>query len=110
MNIIAVTSCPVGAAHTYMAAAALEKEAKKGGHRIKVETQGGLGFKNKLTNEDVENADVLILATDVVCLEKERFANIKSVEVSVNQCIRKPKDVLMKALAFRDAEGEKQDG
>ncbi len=100
MKIIAVTSCPVGAAHTYMAAAALEKGAKNEGHEIKVETQGGLGFKNKLTKDDVAAADVLILATDIVCLEGERFRGIKSLEVSTKKCIKNPVGIISRAIAL----------
>lgn len=98
MKIIAVTSCPVGVAHTYMAAAALKKAAKKDNFEIKVETQGGLGFKNKLNKDDVANADVLILATDVACLEKERFSNIQSLEVTTKKCIRKAGEVIAQAI------------
>ena len=98
MKIIAVTSCPVGAAHTYMAAAALEKSAKKSGYEIKVETQGSLGFKNKLGKEDVAEADVLILACDVACLEKERFSSIPLIEVSTKKCIKDAGSIIEEAL------------
>ena len=98
MKIIAVTSCPVGAAHTYMAAAALEKGAKKEGHEIKVETQGSLGFKNKLSASDVSEADVLILACDVACLEDERFKDIPKLEISTKKCIKDPVSVINTAL------------
>lgn len=104
MNIIAVTSCPVGAAHTYMAAAALEKAAKKTGHTIKVETQGGLGFKNKIDSDDVGNADVLILATDVACLEEERFDGVPTLEVSTKECIKDSSSVITQAQELLSAE------
>ncbi len=103
MNIIAVTSCPIGAAHTYMAAAALEKAAKKTGHTIKVETQGGLGFKNKIDSDDVRAADVLILATDVACLEAERFDGIPTLEVSTKECIKDSLSVISRALELSSA-------
>jgi fructose-specific phosphotransferase system IIB component len=99
MKIIAVTSCPVGAAHTYMAAAALEKSAKKSGYEIKVETQGSLGFKNKLSKDDVAEADVLILSCDVACLEKERFNNITMLEVSTKKSIKDANAVIEEAIS-----------
>jgi len=98
MKIVAVTSCPVGAAHTYMAAAALEKGTKKTGHEIKVETQGSLGFKNKLTLDDVSEASVVILACDVACLEIERFKNTAILEVSTKKCIKDPVAIIEEAL------------
>ena len=98
MKIVAVTSCPIGAAHTYMAAAALEKGAKKKGVEIKVETQGSLGFKNKLSSADVAEAGVVILACDVACLEKERFASKTVFEISTKKCIKDPVAVIDEAV------------
>ena len=101
MKILGVTSCPVGAAHTYMAAAALEKGAKKSGHEIKVETQGSLGFKNKLTKDDVASADVIILACDVACLEKDRFKDKTVHKVTTKKCIKDSIAVIEEAIAKR---------
>ncbi len=75
MNIIAVTACPVGIAHTYMAAAALQKAAVSLGHKIKVETQGAIGIENKITQKEVEAADFVIVAADVAIKEETRFKN-----------------------------------
>lgn len=63
-EVLAVTACPTGIAHTYMAAEALEKKAKEMGIAIKVETQGSIGVKNELTKEDIENAKGVIIAAD----------------------------------------------
>lgn len=63
-EVLAVTACPTGIAHTYMAAEALEKKAKEMGIAIKVETQGSIGVKNELTQEDIENAKGVIIAAD----------------------------------------------
>lgn len=63
-EVLAVTACPTGIAHTYMAAEALEKKAKEMGVSIKVETQGSVGVKNELTQEDIENAKGVIIAAD----------------------------------------------
>ena len=60
-KIIAVTACPSGVAHTYMAAEALESAAKAKGWEVKVETQGSIGLENELTAEDVASADMVIL-------------------------------------------------
>lgn len=98
MKIIAITSCPVGVAHTYMSAAALEKAAEKEGHQIKVETQGGLGFKNKLNKEDIKNTDVIIFATDITCLEKDRFKGVPALETTTKKCIKDAPAVINQAL------------
>lgn len=66
MKIIGITACPTGIAHTYMAQECLEKECRKRGFDVKIETQGGLGIENELSEEDVAQADVVILAVSVV--------------------------------------------
>ena len=63
MYILGVTSCPVGIAHTYMAASNLEKTAKKKGLEIKIETQGAAGVENEITKEDLKRADAVIIAS-----------------------------------------------
>ncbi|CAM2819734.1 PTS EIIB type-2 domain-containing protein [Vibrio ordalii] len=62
MKIIAVTACPTGIAHTYMAADSLKKEANKRNISIKVETQGAMGVENPLTVADIVNADLILIA------------------------------------------------
>lgn len=64
-KIVAVTACAAGIAHTYMAAESLEQAAKKMGYGIKVETNGAIGAENVLTAEDIEQADVVIVASDI---------------------------------------------
>lgn len=88
MNIIAITACATGVAHTYMAKRALEDAVKELGHSIKVETQGAMGIENELSETDIKNADVLILAVDVQISKKSRFDNIKKVEVPIATAIR----------------------
>src|SRR5512139_1269914 len=63
-KIVAITSCPTGIAHTYMAAEGLEQAAKALGHRIKVETQGSVGARNELTPEEIRSAAVVVIAAD----------------------------------------------
>ena len=73
MKIIGVTKCPTGIAHTYMAAARIEKECERLGYEVKVETQGSQGTENKLTKREIAKADYVIIAADVVIEEPDRF-------------------------------------
>ncbi|WP_421170330.1 PTS fructose transporter subunit IIB [Aeromonas dhakensis] len=73
MKIIAVTACPTGIAHTYMAAEALQKAADKLGLKIKVETQGAMGLENILTARDIAGADLVLIASDIEIEQKDRF-------------------------------------
>ncbi|RPJ63689.1 MAG: PTS fructose transporter subunit IIB [Acidobacteria bacterium] len=94
MKIVAVTACPTGVAHTYMAAEQLEKAAKSLGHQIKVETQGAMGIENELSQADVDAADVAILAADIALERPERFDRIRRIDVPVQQAIKDPRAVL----------------
>jgi fructose-specific phosphotransferase system IIB component len=96
MKIVAVTACPTGIAHTYMAAEQLEKAAKKLGHEIKVETQGSMGIENELSQADVDAASVVILACDIAIEKPERFDGIRKIEVSPQEAIRNPEAVFAK--------------
>lgn len=77
MKIVGVTACTVGIAHTYMAQEAIEKECRKRGYEYKVETQGGMGLENELTQKDVDTADFVILAISVDIEGQERFEEKK---------------------------------
>ena len=88
MYILAVTSCPVGIAHTYMAAANLKKAAIKKGIEIKIETQGAQGPENILTPEDIARADGLIIASDVAIRDTERFKNIPVLECRIQEAVK----------------------
>jgi fructose-specific phosphotransferase system IIB component len=94
MKIVAVTACPTGIAHTYMAAEKLEKTAKKLGHTIKVETQGAMGIENELTQPEIDAAAVAILATDIALEQPERFANIRKIQVPVQEALKNPEGIL----------------
>lgn|SRR5690348_17680833 len=93
MKIVAVTACPTGIAHTYMAAEQLEKTAKKLGHSIKVETQGAMGIENKLTDSEISAASVVILAVDIAIEEPERFDHIRKIKVPVQTAMKNPEAV-----------------
>jgi len=90
VNIVAVTSCPTGIAHTYMAAEQLEKKAQELNHNIKVETQGSMGIENELSDSEIRNADFVLFAADIEVEQKERFAGKKIIEVSVQEAIKHP--------------------
>jgi len=97
LNIVAVTACPTGIAHTYMAAEQLEKTARQLGYQIKVETQGSMGIENELSQADVDAASVAILACDIAIEKMERFARIRKIEVSAQEAIKNPRAVLARA-------------
>ncbi len=99
MKIVAVTACPTGIAHTYMAAEHLEKAAKSLGHHIKLETQGAMGIENELTKADVKDADVVIFAVDIDVEKKERFEGKKLIKVGVQEAIKNAAGVIAKAGA-----------
>ncbi len=94
MKIVAITACPTGIAHTYMAAEQLEKTAKALGHEIKVETQGAMGIENELSANDIRQADGVVFATDIEVEKKERFEGKQIVRVSVKDAIKDAKAVL----------------
>jgi PTS system fructose-specific IIB component/fructose-specific PTS system IIB-like component len=93
MKIVAVTACPTGIAHTYMAAEQLEKTARRLGHAIKVETQGAMGIENKLSQADIDAAGVAILAVDIAVEEGERFDNIRKIQVPVQEALKNPEGI-----------------
>jgi fructose-specific phosphotransferase system IIB component len=98
MKFVAVTACPTGIAHTYMAAEQLEKTAKKLGHTIKVETQGAMGIENELTQGEIDAAEVVILAADIALEKPERFAGRRQVQVPVQAALKDPVGIFQKAL------------
>jgi fructose-specific phosphotransferase system IIB component len=93
MKFVAVTACPTGIAHTYMAAEQLERTAKKLGHSIKVETQGAMGIENELTGADLAGADVVIFAVDIMIEKIERFNKLPKIQASVQEAIKNPEAI-----------------
>ncbi|MGD8277649.1 MAG: PTS fructose transporter subunit IIB [Gemmatimonadota bacterium] len=94
MKIVAVTACPTGVAHTYMAAEQLEQAAKKLGHTIRVETQGAMGIENELSPAEIAEADVAIFAADIAVEGAERFETLRVLEVSVQAALKQPEAIL----------------
>lgn len=97
-RIVAVTACPTGVAHTFMAAEALSGAAKAAGHQIRVETQGSVGAQDPLTTEEIEAADVVILACDIE-VDPSRFAGKPLWRTSTGNALKKPGPTIEEALA-----------
>ena len=96
-ELLGITACPTGIAHTYMAAESLEQMGKELGHPIKVETQGQSGTKNNLTDEEIKNAKAIIIAADVK-VDLSRFDGKRILRTGVSEGIHKPKELIEKAL------------
>jgi len=96
MKIVAVTACPTGIAHTYMAAEQLERQGKKMGMSIKVETQGAMGIENELDPEDIREAMAVIFAVGIPVQKSERFQGKKIFEFSVQEAIKNAEGILLK--------------
>ena len=97
-DVIAVTACPTGIAHTYMAAEAIEKSGERLGIKVKVETRGSGGAKNILTEDDIKGAKGVIIACDTK-VPMERFAGKHLLEVKVADGIKKSDELVTKAAA-----------
>jgi fructose-specific phosphotransferase system IIB component len=96
MKLVAVTACPTGIAHTYMAAEQLERVARKMGLSIKVETQGAMGIENELDPDEIREATAVILATGIPIQKGERFEGKKIFEFSVQEAIKNAEGILQK--------------
>ena len=97
-EILAITSCPTGIAHTYMAAEALEKMGEQLGHKVKVETHGSSGVKNKFTKEEIRNAKAVIIAADTK-IDLSRFDGKKLVKAKVADGINRPQELIERVLS-----------
>lgn len=99
MKIVAITACPAGIAHTYMAAKKLETTAQSLGHEIHVEKQGVKGIEDRLSSDDIKQADVVILAVDAKVKEEERFEGKHVYRCPVSDPIKDAKAVIEAALS-----------
>ncbi|WP_300119437.1 PTS fructose transporter subunit IIB [uncultured Enterococcus sp.] len=101
MKIVAVTACPTGVAHTYMAQEAIENECRKRGFEVKVETQGSMGIENELEQEEVDAADVVILAVAIGIEGEDRFEEKsmmnKVINVDPGEMIKHPVEIINQA-------------
>lgn len=96
-ELLGITGCPTGIAHTYMAAESLENMGNELGHPIKVETQGQSGAQNVLTDEEIKKAKAIIIAADIN-VDLSRFDGKRVLKAQVSDGIRKPKKLIQKAL------------
>ena len=99
--LVGITSCPTGIAHTFMAAEALRKGASALGHEIKVETQGSVGAKNQLTDEEIARADAVVIAADTH-VDLSRFSGKRLYETSTKQALKDSVGVVQAALDTPD--------
>lgn len=97
--LVAVTACPTGIAHTFMAADALKKAAAALGHEIRVETQGSVGAKNRLTEEEIERADAVILAADAF-VDPARFVGRRLYQTTTKAALHGGQKIIEEALAL----------
>ncbi|MBO0462104.1 PTS fructose transporter subunit IIC [Enterococcus sp. DIV1298c] len=105
-RLIAATGCPTGIAHTYMAQEALEQAAKKKGISIKVETHGQVGVENRLTEQEIIEAEAVIIAADKD-VQSERFAGKRIIDVSVSKGIKEAEQLIAAALSGAGVVSEK---
>ena len=98
MKFLAVTACPSGVAHTYMAAEAIQQACEKAGVECKVETQGSIGIENQITK-----ADVVILTTDMPIKNVERFDNLKKVKIGISPAIKQADAIVAKMISMLNA-------
>ena len=96
MKVVGVTACPSGVAHTYMSAEALVLAGEKYGVDVKIETQGSGGVEFALTDEDINAADCVLIASDVAVSGTERFKGKPMVKVPVATAIKSPEHLLRK--------------
>ncbi|ASM98961.1 PTS fructose transporter subunit IIBC [Vibrio vulnificus] len=97
-KIVAITACPTGVAHTFMAAEALEEEGKRRGHQIKVETRGSVGAKNQLTEQEIADADLVIIAADIE-VPLDRFNGKLMYRTKTGPALKKTGEEMDKAFA-----------
>ena len=95
--ILAITACPTGIAHTYMAAENLEAAAQDLGYRIKIETHGSIGVEGHFSPDDIDNADAILIGADTV-INKDRFKGKRLIATGVDAAIKQPKELLQKSL------------
>lgn len=96
MNIVGITACTAGIAHTYLVKEKLVNAAAQLGHRIKIETQGSIGTEDNLTAEDIAAADVIIISADIGVSGRDRFLGKKVVEIPMKVVMKSPRGLINK--------------
>ncbi|NTW71914.1 MAG: PTS fructose-like transporter subunit IIB [Eubacteriaceae bacterium] len=100
MKIVGVTACPSGVAHTYMAAEAIRRACKERNIDVKVETQGSIGCENYLTEDDIKDADAVILTKDIDIQEADRFKGKPIVKAFAGDVIKKAPSIVEKLVQY----------
>lgn len=90
MNIVGISACAAGIAHTYIAKQKLIDAAEKAGHTIHIETQGTVGTEDKLEPEEIASADIAVIAADIQVSGKDRFKQMRMVEIPTELAIKSP--------------------
>lgn len=108
MKIVAVTACITGVAHTYMAKSNLEKYAKKEGADIKIETQGAMGVEDRLSQKEINEADLVIFAVDTKVVDIERFNNKPIYKTGTSKVIKDGERAMKEALALLGGEKDEE--
>ncbi len=103
-KLVAITACPTGIAHTFMAAEALKRASAEAGYEIKIETQGSVGAKNTLTDEEIAEAEAVIIGADTH-VSLDRFTGKRLLRTSVGDALKRPKAVIDEALALPVPQG-----
>jgi len=99
MNIVGISACPAGLAHTPMAAKALERAGKSLGHNVKIEQQGSMGQVNAITDDEAKAADFVLIASDQKIQGMGRFEGKPIIRVDINACIKAPEAVIRKCVS-----------
>ncbi|MCM2534803.1 PTS fructose transporter subunit IIB [Neobacillus pocheonensis] len=96
MKIVGISACTSGIAHTYIAKEKLIRAGQELGHSVRIETQGTIGIENELTNQEIDDADLVIIAADIKISGKDRFKGKRIVEIPTNIAIKAPKQLFKK--------------
>ena len=97
MKIVAISACAAGIAHTYMSAEALKKSAREAGDEIKIEIQGSMGIENRLTQEEIDEADLVIFAVNITVENRGRFTEKEPVIIDPGKFIANGAKALQEA-------------
>lgn len=103
MNVVGVSACPAGLAHTPMAAKALMKAGEKLGWNVKIEQQGSMGQIDAISDDEAEAADFVLIASDQKIQGMDRFAGKPVIRIDINMCIKAPEAVLKKCASAVEA-------
>ncbi|RKD73357.1 PTS system IIB component (Fru family) [Sinobaca qinghaiensis] len=96
MKIVGVAACTAGIAHTYLAKEKIVEASKKAGHQVKIETQGTIGTEDELTEEEIKEADVVIIAADISISNRDRFENKVVLQIPTHVAMKSPKALIKK--------------